>query len=422
MPLAWDSVSGEPLAPVLGWQDRRTLDRVNELRAMGIPVNTLAACTRFEWLLQQPSIRAAADAGRLRLGTPDAWLTWCLSAGEAFVTDPSNAGATGLIDPEGNDWFDAALELFGQRRAWLPRLVATDAVVGRTDSGLLGASIPLAARAGDQQAACRAQGMHAPGDAKLTLGTSGMLDRCTGAAAEEAPDGAYALPLWRLEELGSAWCLEGTLITAGAAVDWLVRVGLLESADQLDAVAGSARPGVLFVPALAGLGTPWMEDGVRARFDGIGLDTGPAQLVRGVVDGIAHRVVDLMETLDVRKECAVDGGWHAATCCCSGSVTSLPAASPEPRKRRPRRAVQLPLPQRRRASGAMHCRRPSPRGSSSPPAMPPRCAAMSAVAGPKPSAAWWCLRASSAGRVALDTHRSLSAPPPGHPRETSWVS
>jgi glycerol kinase len=306
--IAWDGVSGEPLAPVLGWQDRRTLARVNELRALGIPVNTLAACTRFEWLLQQPSIRTAAEAGRLCLGTPDAWLSWSLSGGEAFVTDPSNAGATGLLDPEGADWFDAALELFGQQRDWLPRLVETDAVVGWTDPALLGASIPLAARAGDQQAACHAQGMREPGDAKLTLGTSGMLDRCSGAAPAEAPEGAYALPLWRLEELGSAWCLEATIITAGAAVEWLVRVGLLESADQLDAVAGSARPGVLFVPALAGLGTPWMKDGARGRFDGIGLETGPGELVRGVVDGIAHRVVDLMEVLEVGSECAVDGG------------------------------------------------------------------------------------------------------------------
>lgn len=306
--IAWDAVSGEPLAPVLGWQDRRTLTRVNELRALGIPVNTLAACSRFEWLLQQPSIRAAADAGRLRLGTPDAWLTWSLSAGEAFVTDPSNAGATGLLDPEGADWFDAALELFGQRRDWLPRLVATDAVVGHVDPTLLGGAIPLAARAGDQQAACHAQGMREPGDAKLTLGTSGMLDRCTGMTPAEAPEGAYALPLWRLEELGSAWCLEATVITAGAAVEWLVRVGLLESVDQLDAVADQARPGVLFVPALAGLGTPWMEDGVRGRFDGIGLETGPGELVQGVVDGLAHRVVDLMQALDVSGECAVDGG------------------------------------------------------------------------------------------------------------------
>jgi glycerol kinase len=306
--VAWDSVSGEPLAPVLGWQDRRTLERVNELRAMGIPANTLAACTRFEWLLQQPSIRDAAAAGRLCLGTPDAWLTWSLSGGEAFVTDPSNAGATGLIDPEGADWFDAALELFGQQRSWLPRLVATDAVVGRTNPGLLGASIPLAARAGDQQAACRAQAMRAPGDAKLTLGTSAMLDVCTGAAPAEAPEGAYALPLWRLEALGSAYCVEGTVITAGAAVEWLIRVGLLESAEQLDSVAGNACPGVLFVPALAGLGTPWMADEARGRFDGIGLETGRGELVRGVVDGIAHRVVDLMEALDVRGQCAVDGG------------------------------------------------------------------------------------------------------------------
>lgn len=306
--IAWDAVSGRALAPVIGWQDRRTLPRVDELRALGLPVNTLASCTKFEWLLQQDAVRAAADAGTLRLGTPDVWLNWALSGGEAFVTDPSCAGATGLNDPASGDWFDAAMELFGQDTAWHPRIVATDAVVGTMDPSLLGAPVPLAARAGDQQAACFAQGVRAAGTAKVTLGTSAMLDRSTGAAPVEPPPGAYALPLWRLEDSGDAFCLEGTVITAGAAVEWLVRTGLLTSVEQLDAVAASGRPGITFVPALAGLGTPWMADAARGRFDGIGLDTSPADLVRGVVEGIAQRIADLAETLDAGDGFGVDGG------------------------------------------------------------------------------------------------------------------
>ena len=306
--VAWDARSGLPLAPVIGWQDRRTLARVTELRQLGIPVNTLAGCTKFEWLLTQDAVRAAADAGTLRLGTPDAWLTWALSGGEAFVTDPSNASATGLYDPASGGWFDMAMGLFGQEAVWHPGLVATDAVVGVLNAAVLGAAVPLAARAGDQQAACFAQGVDTPGAAKVTLGTSAMLDRCTGSTPAQAPTGAYALPLWRREGKGDAFCLEGTVITAGAAVEWLVRAGLLASVDELDAQARGGARGVSFVPALAGLGTPWMADRARGRFDGIGLDTGAAEMVAAVVDGIAQRVTDLAEALEVGETFGVDGG------------------------------------------------------------------------------------------------------------------
>lgn len=306
--IAWDKRSGKPLAPAIGWQDRRTLARVDELRAMGIPLNTLAGCSKFEWLLTQPDVRAAADAGTLCMGTPDAWLSWTLSNGEAFVTDPSNAGATGLIDNGTLDWLDPALELFGQERSWHAQIVATDALAGTLAPELLGAAVPLAARAGDQQAACFAQGVFTPGAAKLTLGTSAMLDRSTGSAPAEPPTGAYALPLWRLEQGGDAFCLEGTVITAGASIEWLLRTGLLSAADQLDATARAGRDGIRFIPALAGLGTPHMVDRARGRFDGIGMDTTPADLVRGVVDGIAQRVVDVVEALEVGDRFGVDGG------------------------------------------------------------------------------------------------------------------
>ena len=311
--VAWNSVTGRPLAPVIGWQDRRTLPRVNELRALGLPVNTLASCTKFEWLVREDAaVRAAAHRGQLRFGTPDVWLTSWLTGGEAFVTDPSCAGATGLIDPSAEGWLGPALELFEQEDAWHPSLVATNAVVGMTDPKVFGAAIPVAARAGDQQAACFAQGVHRIGDAKLTFGTSAMLDRCTGPTPSEAPAGAYDLPLWRLLAadglVENAFCHEGTVITAGAAIEWLQRIGVLESVAELDALATAGRPGVTFVPALAGLGTPYMADQARGSFAGLGLDTERAELVRGVLDGIAQRGADLATALDVTGTLHVDGG------------------------------------------------------------------------------------------------------------------
>ncbi|MCC5870815.1 MAG: hypothetical protein JJU22_00305 [Gammaproteobacteria bacterium] len=311
--VAWDADTGAPLAPVIGWQDRRTLARVQELRTMGLPVNTLASCTKFEWLTAgHDAVRSAASRGRLRLGTPDAWLTHWLTGGAAFVTDPSNAGTTGLYDAGSGGWFDAAMELFGQEPAWHPQVVASNAMVGVTDRSLFGGEVPIAARAGDQQAACFAQGVVNVGDAKLTLGTSAMLDRHTGAVSTEAPAGAYDLPLWRLAHASGgvedAFCHEGTVITAGAAVEWLQRIGVLEAVSELDAMAAAGRSGVIFVPALAGLGTPYMADQVRGSFSGLGLETGRNELVRAVVDGIAQRCADLASTLDVSEYLHVDGG------------------------------------------------------------------------------------------------------------------
>lgn len=310
--IAWDRVTGEPLAPVIGWQDRRTLARVQELQALGLPVNTLASCTKFEWLVQQPSVVQAAQKGRLCLGTPDAWLTWWLSGGRAFVTDVSSAGATGLLDALHGCWLPEALELFGLQADWLPDIVATNALVAAADAERAGHAFPLAARCGDQQSACYAQGVREVGDAKLTLGTSAMLDVCTGADPGTAPRGAYDLPLWHLlTEHGDStrrFCHEGTVITAGAAVEWLLRLELLPGIEQLDALAGQGHEGVTFVPALAGLGTPHLEDAARGAWLGLSLDTDAATLVRAVLDGVAQRCADVAETLQVSGDLAVDGG------------------------------------------------------------------------------------------------------------------
>jgi glycerol kinase len=150
----------------------------------------------------------------------------------------------------------------------------------------------------------------APGDAKLTLGTAAILDLHAGACAPAAGSGAYPLSLWRLRG-EDAFCLEGTVITAGAAVDWLVGVGLLASADALDAAAREAQSaeGVVFVPALAGLGTPIIDLGARGLIGGLTRGSTRAQIARALIDGIAHRCADVCEALGVPAHpLRVDGG------------------------------------------------------------------------------------------------------------------
>lgn len=310
--IGWRRSTGELLAPALGWQDARTRDRVSELVALGIPVNTQASCTKFEWLVKRvPAVQSAIRKGDLLFGTPDTWLTWKLTAGAAFVTDPGNAACTGLIDPEELTWSPEILALFGLDASWFPRIVSTAEVVGTTPPDLLGEPVPVAARAGDQQAATFAQAVHEPGQSKLTLGTAAMLNVHIGQRFVPGSRGIHTLPLWQLPGHGCDYCLEGNVVTAGATVDWLVSLGLLADPMSLDRVTEEvpSPEGVFFVPALQGLGTPFLEEGSTALFGGMTRGSSAAHLVRAAVSGIAHRCVDVIDALSEGVgPIAVDGG------------------------------------------------------------------------------------------------------------------
>lgn len=308
----WDAATGEPLAPAIGWQDQRTAERVREFRDVGIPISALASATKFEWLIQnEPSVREAARVGRLRLGTPDTWITAKLTGFTSHVTDPGNASCTALLDLDGNEWSGPLLELFHVPREPLPEIVATSQIVGETTADLFGSPVPVAARAGDQQAAAFAQGVHAAGDAKLTLGTSAMLDLHVGETPVASEAGSFGLALWRLADGAAAYCKEATVITAGAAVDWLVSTGIAANAKEVDLLACEVDTsgGVMFVPALQGLGSPFLDDRARGMFTGLTRGSGKREFARAVLEGVAHRCVDLCEALEFGKgPLRVDGG------------------------------------------------------------------------------------------------------------------
>lgn len=310
--VAWDAESGAPLAPAIGWQDTRTIERVAGMRAAGLPITTLASATKIEWwLANDAAIQDAARRGTLRIGTPDAWLTFKATAGAAYVTDPGQASCTALFDPAAGEWAAPLGDLFGVPLDLLPAIVATSEVVGHTPRALFGAEIPVAARAGDQQASAFGQGVHEPGLAKLTLGTSAMLDVHTGSEIRPAPAAAFPLALWRLADGVTSFCLEGQVITAGAAVDWLVSLGVADSAPAVDrmarAVADTGQ--VVFVPALQGLGTPYGDEGARALFAGLSRGSSREQLARALLEGVAQRCVDLLDPLGVEADpLCCDGG------------------------------------------------------------------------------------------------------------------
>jgi glycerol kinase len=203
------------------------------------------------------------------------------------------------------------LDLFGVPRAALPEIIATSGVVGETPASLLGTPLRVAALAGDQQAAAFAQGVQARGEAKLTLGSSAMLDVHTGASPADATPGSYPLALWTLADGTRAFCLEGTVITAGTAVEWLVELGVARDAADLSRLAESASSsgGVRFLPALQGLGTPFLDDGARGAFLGLSRAAGKSELARALFEGIAQRCSDVCESLPLSDgPLRVDGG------------------------------------------------------------------------------------------------------------------
>ncbi|HTO53211.1 MAG TPA: FGGY family carbohydrate kinase [Myxococcota bacterium] len=310
--LAWDARTLAPLAKAQSWQDQRTGARVAEFRKLGIPLNTLASATKFEWWLQHDdAVAGALRAGRLRLGTPDAWLAARLIAGGPHLTDPGNASCTALYDVAKAEWSQPLCDLFHVPRESLPALAPTSGVLGETHPSLLGHALPVAALAGDQQGSAFAQGVHARGQAKLTLGTSGMLDVHTGDSTVDAVPGSYPLALWTLADGTRAYCLEGTVITAGSAVDWGVELGVARDAAELSQLAESARSsgGVTFVPALLGLGTPYLDDAARGAFLGLSRGSGKAELARALLEGIAQRCADVCESLPLAAgPLRVDGG------------------------------------------------------------------------------------------------------------------
>ena len=315
--VVWDAETGAPIHPAIGWQDLRTVERCAELAGRGYTIAPLQSATKFEWILNAvPGARARAAAGRLRLGTIDTWLTWHLSRGDAYVTDPSNASCTGLYDFVSHGWDETLCELLGLPVSCFPAIVATSAVAGATAPDLVSAALPLAARAGDQQAAMFGQLRTEPGMAKITYGTAAMMDVNVGGALRLSTRGAFPLVLWRLADRID-YCLEGTAVTAGAAVQWLRDgLGIITDPAESAALAASVPDagGVWCVPAFQGLGTPYLDPSTRALIGGLSRASGRAELARAVLEGIAFRCREVLEALAADSPASglsvlrVDGG------------------------------------------------------------------------------------------------------------------
>jgi glycerol kinase len=288
----WDRRSGRALGPALGWQDRRAstvtagmAGEAERLRAItGLPLDPYFAAPKMTWLRRR-------DGEDGVITTVDAWLTHRLTG--AFVTDAATASRTMLLDLATAGWSDEACSVFGLDRAAQPDVVDCDATVGET--GAFGPPVPVSGLAVDQQAALFAQSCFAPGEAKCTYGTGAFVLANAGAAPPRSATGLAACVAWRLSG-DTSYCLDGQVYTAGAAVSWLERLGIIESAAQIDALCAGGSPAAdapLFVPALAGLGAPFWAPDARAAWSGMSLASDRADLVRAVIWGIAAQIATL---------------------------------------------------------------------------------------------------------------------------------
>lgn len=313
--IAWRRSTGEPIAPGIGWQDLRTVGECIMARATkGVAVAPNQSATKISWLATNHGAELEHD---LAVGTVDSWLTWKLTGGAAHVTDHTNAAVTGLVTADAQSWDDTTLEALNIDRAWLPDIVPSRGIVAPA-TALPGAP-PITSLVGDQQASLVGQGCITPGRAKITFGTGGMLDLFVGhripVAAGRSGSGTFPIVAHSWSG-GIAYGTEAVMLSAGTCVEWLVdALGIIADASESDSVAASVATsdGAVFVPALLGLGTPHWDYGARGSLFGVTRGTTRAHIVRAVLEGIAHRGVDLVEAAESDAaisvpELHIDGG------------------------------------------------------------------------------------------------------------------
>ena len=342
----WDNASGEPLAHAIVWQDRRTADACAVLKAAGHEPMVQAAtgllldpyfsATKIRWALDNwPQVAAAADAGQLRVGTVESWLIWKLSAGARHITDATNASRTLLMRLDTCQWAPELLALFGVPAAILPEI--TDCAGPLATTALLGGNTPITGSAGDQQAAAIGQACLVAGQLKATYGTGCFLLAHAGAVPPVSTHRLLSTVAWRLDGK-PAYALEGAIFTAGAAVQWL-RDGLgiitssSETADLATSVPDSG--GVVFVPALAGMGAPHWAPQARGTLTGLSAGTTRAHIVRATLEAMGQQTADLVDALAADGVAAarlrVDGGMVANDWLCQDLADSLGVTVERPR-------------------------------------------------------------------------------------------
>ncbi|HMQ03044.1 MAG TPA: glycerol kinase GlpK [Pyrinomonadaceae bacterium] len=323
--IVWDARTGEPIHNAIVWQDRRTAPFCNEVRTVhaelikertGLEVDAYFSASKIKWLLDNvDGARSRAEAGELRFGTVDSWLVWKLTRGELHVTDTSNASRTMLFNIHSLNWDKELLDIFAIPYMMLPAVRASSEIYGRVECPGELTGIPIAGVAGDQQAALFGQACFSPGSVKNTYGTGCFMLQNTGSAPVPSNHRLLTTVGWTIGSV-TEYALEGSVFIGGAVVQWLRdSLGIIARSADVEALAASVpdNGGVYFVPAFAGLGTPYWDQEARGLVIGMTRGTGRAHLARAALESIAFQTADLLDAMNSDsaielEELRVDGG------------------------------------------------------------------------------------------------------------------
>lgn len=323
----WDRKTGEPIHRAIVWQDRRTAEMCKTLQRdgfevlvrekTGLRIDPYFSGTKIRWILDHvPGAEERARRGELAFGTIDTWLIWNLTKGRVHATDITNASRTLLCNLSTGQWDDELLAILGVPAELLPTITPSSAVIGYTDPECLGAAVPIAGVAGDQQAASFGQACYEPGITKNTYGTGGFLLMNVGAEPKSSVHRLISTVAWQLENQPIQYALEGSVFVAGAVVQWL-RDGLqfFSSATEIERLAESVpdNGGVYLVPAFVGLGAPHWDAYASGTIIGLTRGTTRAHIARAALEGIAFQCAEVLQAMQLDaatplKELRVDGG------------------------------------------------------------------------------------------------------------------
>jgi glycerol kinase len=324
--VVWDRDTGDPVYNAIVWQDRRTAELCEQLKAdgaaplvqrkTGLLIDAYFSATKIRWILDNvPGARARADAGKLAFGTIDSWLIWKLTNGQQHVTDVSNASRTMLFDIQTLQWDRELLSLFHVPESLLPQVRASSEVYGEVATSLGVAGVPIAGVAGDQQAALFGQMCRVPGMSKNTYGTGCFLLQNIGTSPKPSRNQLVTTVAWKIGDV-TEYALEGSVFIGGAVVQWLRDgLGIIRTSPDVETLASTVpdNGGVYLVPAFAGLGAPHWDSFARGTIVGITRGTTAAHIARAALESIAFQVADLLDAMRADcgigvRELRVDGG------------------------------------------------------------------------------------------------------------------
>ncbi len=308
--LIWDRATGEVIHPAIVWQDRRTAEECEELKAAGLESAVRAktgllldpyfSSTKVKWLLDNvEGARSRAEQGDLAFGTIDTFLLWRLTGGKSHKTDATNASRTALFNIHEQRWDDELLSKLDIPAALLPEVEDCAADFGRTSSDVLGAEVPIAGIAGDQQAALFGQCCFDVGMTKSTYGTGCFVIMNTGSEAVTSNNKLLTTVGYRLDGKVT-YGLEGSIFVAGAAIQWVRdRLQFIQSASETQAIAERCGDtnGVYVVPSFTGLGAPYWDSGARGAIIGLNLDSGVDEIVTATLQSVCYQTRDLMRAM-----------------------------------------------------------------------------------------------------------------------------